>query len=67
MPHAGHSAPERGAPQLEQNFPPPGAPQDGQAVADVLVMVTKLVSLGQVNILSEAKDLARKWLEELTP
>jgi hypothetical protein len=38
--HAGHSAPARGDPQLEQNFPSPGTPQDAQALGDVLVMVS---------------------------
>jgi hypothetical protein len=48
VPQAGHAAPVRGAPQLEQNFPPPGAPQDGQALGDVLVMVTKLADSGKL-------------------
>jgi hypothetical protein len=48
LPHAGQTAATRGDPQLEQNFPPPGTPQDGQALGDVLVMLTKLADSGWV-------------------
>ena len=37
-PLAGHGAPVRGAPQLTQNFPAPGMPQEGQGLGVVLVM-----------------------------
>src|SRR6266545_4531007 len=47
-PHAGHGAPARGAPQAEQNFPPPSTPQEGQGVVAVLVMVTKLADSGEL-------------------
>jgi hypothetical protein len=38
--HAGHSAPARGDPQLEQNFPSPGTPQEGQLLGAVVVIVS---------------------------
>ena len=37
-PHPGHDALDRGAPQLTQNFPTPGTPQDGQGLGVVAVM-----------------------------